>query len=303
MIKQRTLEYTISVTGKGVHSNEYCYLTLKPAPANTGIIFKRVDKNNKEILAKVTNICSESYSTDLKVEGVKVATIEHLMSALSGLGIDNVLVELDNDEVPILDGSAARFVSVIQGAGIKELEENKCFFVIEKEVMVQDGDKWAKVIPFNGYKLNIEIDFLDPAIKNTMQKLSIDLKHSSYVQSISRARTFGWQDTLKILQKNNRAKGSDAKNSIAIDKDGYISNKEVIRYEKDEFARHKILDVIGDLYLLGNNILCEYQAYKPGHSLTHKLLRKILEKEDNWSYKSFHKNNSPISFYGPYLYG
>ena len=281
MIRQCTLKNVIHATGIGLHTGEKVYLTLEPAPADTGIVFRRVDLDPVvSIVARPENVSDTRLSTSLEKQGVKISTVEHLMSALSGLGIDNAYVELSAPEVPIMDGSAGPFVFLLQSAGILEQEKPKRFIRIKKPVCVKEGDKWAQLEPFNGFKVSFAIDFNHPILQNSNQMATIDLSTTSFVKEISRARTFGFIDELEVLRAAGLVQGGSYDNAIVMD-GFHILNNDGLRYE-DEFVKHKILDGIGDLYLLGAPLIGAFSAYKSGHSLNNKLLRKLTATKSAW---------------------
>ena len=254
MIKQRTLKNIIRATGVGLHSGEKVYLTLKPAPVDTGIVFCRADLDPVvQIPARAENVGETTMSTTLVNGDTKVDTVEHLLSAMAGLGIDNAYVELSASEVPIMDGSAGPFVFLIQSAGLEEQDAPKKFIRILREVTVEDGDKRATFVPFEGFKVTFEIDFDHPVFRNRTQSASVDFSSTSFVKEVSRARTFGFMSDIEYLRKHNLALGGSVENAIVVDADGVL-NEDGLRYE-DEFVKHKILDAIGDLYLLGNRLI------------------------------------------------
>lgn len=302
MIKQRTLKNIIRATGVGLHTGEKVYLTLNPAPINTGIVFRRVDLPEVvEIKATPDNVGSTNLSTTLSKEGVQVSTIEHLMAAFAGLGIDNAYVDLSAPEVPIMDGSAAPFVFLIQSAGIEEQNAAKKFRRIRDKVLVQDGDKWASFEPFNGFKVSFQIDFNHPAFLDGNQFVSIDFSSTSFVREISRARTFGFMKDLEHLRQNNLALGGGLNNAVVVD-EYRVLNEDGLRYE-DEFVKHKVLDAIGDFYLSGDSIIGHFRGYKSGHALNNKLLRALLAQENAWEEITFvdeqQDSPMPISYAQP----
>ena len=299
MIGQRTLNNTIRATGVGLHSGEIVYLTLKPAPADTGIVFRRVDLDPVvEIAALAENVGETTMSTTLLKDGVRVDTVEHLLSAMAGLGIDNAYVELSAPEVPIMDGSAGPFVFLIQSAGIKEQGVLKKFIRIKRQVKVVDGDKWASFEPFDGFKVTFTIEFDHPVFKDRTQKASVDFSSTSFVKEVSRARTFGFISDFELLRSNNLALGASMDNAIAVG-DYRILNEDGLRYE-DEFVKHKVLDAIGDLYLLGNSLIGEFTGYKSGHGLNNILLRELIAQPDSWEVATFESlENAPISYVRP----
>jgi UDP-3-O-[3-hydroxymyristoyl] N-acetylglucosamine deacetylase len=301
MIKQRTLKNLIKATGITLHSGERAELVLRPAPANTGIIFQRVDLNPiVEIPALAANVGDTTLSTSLAKNGVKVATVEHLISALAGLGIDNAYVEVNANEVPIMDGSAGPFVFLVQSAGIKEQNAAKRFIRIKRKVTVHDGDKWARFEPFEGFKVTFTIEFDHPVFKMHSKTATLDFSSTSYVKEVSRARTFGFMAEFEKLRSMNLARGASLDNAIAID-DFRILNEDGLRYE-DEFVKHKILDAVGDLYLLGSSLIGSFTGHKSGHALNNKLLCKLLAKQDAWEYVTFEDATAaPISYLKPIL--
>lgn len=299
MIKQRTLKNVIRATGVGLHSGDTVYLTLRPATPDTGIVFRRVDLDPVvEFEAKAENVGETALSTTLVEQGHKVSTVEHLLSAFAGLGIDNAYIDLNAPEVPIMDGSAGPFVFLVQSAGIEEQAVAKKFIRIKKTVILEDGDKWAKFEPFDGFKVSFEIDFQHPAFTGRPQQVEVDFSSTSFVREVSRARTFGFMNDIEKLRENNLALGGSIDNAIVVD-DYRVVNEDGLRYE-DEFVRHKVLDAIGDLYLLGHSLIGEFSGYKSGHEVNNKLLRKLLEQEDAWELVSFEdEKDAPILFSRP----
>lgn len=298
MIPQRTLNNTIRATGVGLHSGEKVYLTLKPAPVNTGIVFRRTDLDPVvDIPANALNVGETTLSTTLVKEHAKVDTVEHLLSAMAGLGIDNAIVELSAQEVPIMDGSSGPFVFLVQSAGIAEQNAPKRFIRIKRKVEVREGDKIASFLPYDGFKVSFEIDFDHPVLKQSVQKASLDFSSTSYVKEVSRARTFGFTKDLEYMRSKNLALGGSVKNAIVVD-DYRVLNEDGLRYE-DEFVKHKILDAVGDLYLLGHSLIGEYIGYKSGHGLNNKLLRELLLQEDAWEFVEFAEESAPISYMRP----
>ena len=296
MIKQRTLKNTIRATGVGLHTGNKIYLTLRPAPIDTGIVFRRVDLENViDVLACPQNVSDTRFSTTIEMDGVRISTVEHLMSAFAGLGIDNAIVELTAPEVPIMDGSAGPFVFLLQSAGIEEQPAPKKFLRIKKHVRVEDENKWAAFEPFNGFKVTFTIDFEHPAFENSGKTASMDFSTTSFVKEVSRARTFGFMSDLETMQKNGFARGGGFDNAIVMD-DYRILNEDGLRYE-DEFVKHKILDAIGDLYLLGHPLLGEFSAYRSGHHLNNRLLRTLLQNQEAWELVSYDESDDvPIAF-------
>ena len=299
MIKQRTLKNVIRATGVGLHSGETVYLTLRPAAPNTGIVFRRVDLDPAvEIEAKAENVGETTLSTSLMQNGAHISTVEHLLSAFAGLGIDNAYIDVTAAEVPIMDGSAGPFVFLIQSAGIEEQSAAKQFIRIKKTVLIEDGDKWAKFEPFDGFKVSFTIDFDHPAFTGRPQQVDVDFSSTSFVREVSRARTFGFMNDIEKLRESNLALGGSMDNAIVVD-DYRIMNEDGLRYE-DEFVRHKVLDAIGDLYLLGHSLIGTFNGYKSGHELNNKLLRKLIEQTDAWELVSFDdEKDAPILFSRP----
>ncbi|MGV6850674.1 MAG: UDP-3-O-acyl-N-acetylglucosamine deacetylase [bacterium] len=299
MIKQRTLKNTIRATGVGLHSGEKIYLTLCPAPENSGITFRRTDLAGKpEIHARAENVGETSLSTTLVSENSRVDTVEHLLSAMAGLGIDNAIVELSAAEVPIMDGSAGPFVFLLQSAGIKEQSAAKKYIRIKKSVYVEDGDKWARFDPFDGFKVTFSIDFDHPVFQRHSSKSSIDFSTTSFVKEVSRARTFGFMRDIEALRAQNLVLGGSKDCAVVLD-DYRVLNEEGLRYE-DEFVKHKILDAIGDLYLLGHSLVGAFSGHKSGHALNNKLLRTLLADQEAWEEVSYPASGvAPISFLNP----
>ncbi|WP_428087479.1 UDP-3-O-acyl-N-acetylglucosamine deacetylase [Candidatus Thioglobus sp.] len=295
MIKQRTIKKTVKARGIGIHSGGMVNMTLIPAQAEHGVVFRRMDAGGKLVRAHNAFVNEVVLSTGLENKGVKVSTVEHLMSAFSALGIDNILVELDSFEVPIMDGSSAPFIFLVQSAGIEEQEAPKKFFVIHDTIRVENKDSWAQVSKFDGFKVSLEIDFNHKKVKESGQKLSIDFSEQSYLKEISRARTFGYMKDVEMLQRQNLALGASMDNAIALSDDDVL-NEDGMRYQ-NEFVKHKILDIVGDLYLLGANLIGHYEGYKTGHLLNDQLLSAILERPDTWSIQTFEEQDSPIQFY------
>lgn len=299
MIKQRTLKNVIRATGVGLHTGEKVYLTLRPAAPDTGIIFRRVDLDQPvEIPAIPENVGDTTLSTTLIKDGVRISTVEHLLSAMAGLGIDNAYVDLNAAEVPIMDGSAGPFVFLIQSAGIEEQNAPKRFIRIKKPVKVEDGDKWVLFEPFDGFKVAFTIDFDHPAFKEGTQTAEVDFSTTSFVREVSRARTFGFMSQIEQLRANNLALGGSLDNAVVVD-DYRVLNEDGLRYV-DEFVKHKILDSIGDLYLLGHSLIGAFSGHKSGHALNNKLLRTLLANEDAWEQVTFEEpGRAPISFAQP----
>jgi UDP-3-O-[3-hydroxymyristoyl] N-acetylglucosamine deacetylase len=284
MIKQRTLKNIIRATGVGLHTGDKVYMTLRPAAPNTGIVFRRTDLDPPvEIRARQDKVGDTRLSSTLVEGDVRVSTVEHLLSAMAGLGIDNAYVDLSAPEVPIMDGSAGPFVFLLQSAGIK----------------VQEGDKWASFEPFEGFKVGFSIDFNHPIISKRTSRAEIDFSTTSFVKEVSRARTFGFMRDIEMLRENNLALGGSMDNAVVLD-DYRVLNEDGLRYE-DEFVKHKILDAIGDLYLLGHSLIGAYHAHKSGHELNNKLLRALIADASAWEEVSYHEDPavSPISYAHP----
>ncbi|WP_369855003.1 UDP-3-O-acyl-N-acetylglucosamine deacetylase [Candidatus Thalassolituus haligoni] len=298
MIPQRTLKNTIRASGVGLHSGEKVYLTLKPAPVNTGIVFRRTDLDPVvDIPAHALNVGETTLSTTLVRDHAKVDTVEHLLSAMAGLGIDNAVVEVSAREVPIMDGSSGPFVFLLQSAGLMEQDAPKRFIRIKRRIEVKERDKTAAFLPYDGFKVSFEIDFDHPVLKQSVQKASLDFSSTSYVKEVSRARTFGFTKDLEYMRSKNLALGGSVKNAIVVD-DYRVLNEDGLRYE-DEFVKHKILDAVGDLYLLGHSLIGEYIGYKSGHGLNNCLLRELLAHEDAWEFVEFSEEAAPITYMRP----
>ncbi|MGB4812957.1 MAG: UDP-3-O-acyl-N-acetylglucosamine deacetylase [Methylophilaceae bacterium] len=298
MLKQRTLKKAISATGVGLHNGEKVTLTLRPAAANSGITFKRVDlPQPNELMATAQAVHDTRLCSALELNGVRVATVEHIMSALAGLGIDNVVIEVDASEIPIMDGSSGPFVYLIHEAGIAELDEPKKFIRIKKVVEIKDGDKWARFEPYHGFKIDFTIAFNHPVFENSGCQVKIDFATESYIEEISRARTFGFMHEVEYLRNNGLARGGSLENAIVLD-EYRVLNADGLRYE-DEFAKHKVLDAIGDLYMLGHPILGAFYAYKSGHALNNQLIRALMQDASAWEYATFdNKEDAPNEFLG-----
>ncbi len=299
MLRQRTLKNVIRATGVGLHTGEKVYLTLRPAPADTGIVFRRVDLPQPvEIAACLANVGDTRLSTTLVGGGVRIATVEHVLSAFAGLGIDNACVDVSAAEVPIMDGSAGPFVFLIQSAGIKEQNRPKRFVRIKRRVAAEDGDKYAVFEPYDGFKVDFAIDFDHPAFVSRVQVASVDLSTASYVKEVSRARTFGFLREIEALRQQNLALGGSMDNAVVVD-DYRVLNEEGLRYE-DEFVKHKILDAIGDLYLLGHPLIGAFSGYKSGHALNNRLLRTLTADETAWDLVTFEDaDRMPVSHMQP----
>jgi UDP-3-O-[3-hydroxymyristoyl] N-acetylglucosamine deacetylase len=299
MIKQRTLKNSIRTTGVGLHTGDKIHLTLLPAPIDSGIVFRRVDLNPPvEIKATARNVGETTLSTCLIKDDVRVSTVEHLMSAMAGMGIDNAIVELTGPEIPIMDGSAGPFVFLIQSAGVQEQNAPKKFVRIKKEVTLRDGDKFATFLPFDGFKVSFSIEFDHPVFKDRRPQTELEFSSASFVKDISRARTFGFMHEIEYLRSKGLARGGSMDNAIVVDQ-YRILNEEGLRFE-DEFVKHKVLDAVGDLYMLGNSLICEYKAHKSGHSLNNRALRLLLEQPDAWELVTFEDTQSaPITYIEP----
>jgi UDP-3-O-[3-hydroxymyristoyl] N-acetylglucosamine deacetylase len=296
MIKQRTLRNTIRATGVGLHTGDKVYLTLRPAEPNTGIRFRRVDLEQPiTIKATPSNVGETVLSTTLVDGDIKISTVEHLLSALAGLGIDNAIIDVSAAEVPIMDGSAGPFVFLLQSAGVEEQDCPKQYIRIKETVRVEEGDKWASFEPFDGFKVTFTIDFEHPAFAESVKTATMDFSSTTFVKEVSRARTFGFMRDIEMLRKNNLALGGSLDNAIVVD-DSKVLNEDGLRYA-DEFVKHKILDAIGDLYLLGHSLIGQFTGYKSGHGLNNKLLRTLLENTDAWEKITFDDEGlAPISF-------
>jgi UDP-3-O-[3-hydroxymyristoyl] N-acetylglucosamine deacetylase len=298
MIRQRTLKNAIRATGVGLHTGEKIYLTLRPAPANTGIVFCRVDLDPPvQIRASLENVGETRLSTTLVKGGARISTVEHLLSAMAGLGIDNAYVDLSAPEVPIMDGSAGPFVFLIQSAGIEEQQASKRFIRIKRAVEVRDGDKTARVDPFDGFKVGFTIEFDHPVFKSNTRHSEIDFSATSFVKEVSRARTFGFIAEIEQLHERELALGGSIDNAVVLD-DYRVLNEDGLRY-RDEFVKHKILDVIGDLYLLGSGMIGAFSGYKSGHELNNKLLRTLMDDVTAWERVTFDKVTPPPAFIQP----
>lgn len=286
MLKQRTLKSLIRASGVGLHSGVKVTMALRPAAPDTGIVFRRVDLPQPvEIRADALLVGDTRMCSCLEVDGVKVGTVEHLMSAFAGLGIDNAYVDLDAAEVPILDGSAAPFVFLIQSAGIEEQPAAKKFIRVTRPVEVRDGDKWARFEPYDGYKLTFSIIFNHPAIDKSAQSVSVDFAEQSYTREVARARTFGFMQDVEMLRENGLALGGGLENAIVLD-EYRVLNSDGLRYG-DEFVKHKVLDAVGDLYLLGHPLLAAFTAHKSGHALNNMLARQLLQERESWEWATF----------------
>ena len=286
MIRQCTLKNVIRASGVGLHSGRKTHLSLRPAPPNTGVVFRRVDLDDVvEIKACPENVGDTTLSTTLNRGKVRVSTVEHLLSAMAGLGIDNAYVDVSAPEVPIMDGSAGPFVFLIQSAGIEHQNAPKQFIRIRKPVAVEDGNKWARFEPFEGFKVSFSIEFDHPAFHRSVSRATVDFSTTSFVKEVSRARTFGFVRDLERLRENNLALGGTLDNAIIVD-DYRVLNEDGLRYE-DEFVKHKVLDAIGDLYLLGHSLIGSFDGHKSGHKLNNKLLKTLVADKSAWELATF----------------
>jgi UDP-3-O-[3-hydroxymyristoyl] N-acetylglucosamine deacetylase len=296
MLRQRTLKNIIRATGVGLHTGEKVYLTLRPAAVDTGIVFRRVDlASPQEIKAAPHHVGDTRLSSTLELDGVKVSTVEHLMSALAGLGIDNAYVDLTAPEVPIMDGSASPFIFLLQSAGIEEQAAAKKFIRIKKTVRVDEGEKWVRFDPYNGFRIDFSIDFAHPVFDKSSQSASVDFSATSYIKEVARARTFGFMQDVEFLRSQGLALGGSLDNAVVMD-EYRVLNSDGLRYE-DEFVRHKVLDAIGDLYLLGHPLIGAFSGHKSGHALNNKLLRHLMADAEAWEFVSFDRaEDAPPAF-------
>jgi len=299
VINQRTLKNVIRATGVGIHTGEKVFMTLRPAAVNTGIVFRRTDLDPAvEVPAFATHVGDTSMNTTLEHNGVRVSTVEHLMSAFAGLGIDNAYVDLSNAEVPIMDGSAGPFVFLIQSAGIEEQTAAKRFIRVLEPVEVRKDDKWARIDPFAGFRVSFKIEFNHPVFRSHQSFASVDFSTTSYLKEIARARTFGFMRDIEMLRERNLVLGGSMDNAVVLD-DYRVLNEDGLRYE-DEFVKHKVLDAIGDLYLLGHGLIGAYSGYKSGHELNNLLLRSLLEQPSAWEEVTFDDSEAmPVSYAHP----
>lgn len=297
MIKQRTLKQSVSAIGVGLHKGEKVKVTLRPASANTGIVFRRVDLEPVVDIKATPDAVGETTLCTCLVnpDNVKISTVEHILSAIAALGIDNLIIDVDAPEIPIMDGSALPFVYLIQSVGIETLNAAKRFLRIKKPIRVEEGDKWAELLPYEGFKVNFAIEFDHPVIANTCQKLTMDFSTCSYIKEISRARTFGFMKDIQFLRSHDLALGGSLENAIVLDEYRML-NKNELRYD-DEFVKHKILDAIGDLYMGGVSILGEFNAFKSGHGVNNMLLREVFKQTDAWEWLTYEDEaNAPIKY-------
>src|SRR5262245_60386249 len=296
MVGQRTLKNSIRASGVGLHTGKKVLMVLRPALADTGIVFRRTDiANSEDIPARAENVGETALGTTLVKGDSKVSTVEHLLSAFAGLGVDNACIEVSAPEVPIMDGSAGPFVFLLQSAGIEEQGVPKRFVRIKKTLRVEEGDKWAQFAPFDGFKVNFEIEFSHPLFKKRSQTSSMDFSTTSFLKEISRARTFGFKRDIESMRAQNLALGGNLDNAIVLD-DSRVLNEDGLRYQ-DEFVKHKILDAIGDLYLLGHSLIGEFSGYKSGHALNNRLLRALIADRSAWREVTFETlDDAPISY-------
>ncbi len=297
MIKQRTVKHIIQATGVGLHTGKKVTLIMRPAPANTGVIYRRTDLNPPVNLpADATSVRDTMLCTCLVNEhDVRISTIEHINAALAGLGIDNIIIDVDADEIPIMDGSASPFVFLLLDAGIEELNSMKKFLCLKDRIRVEDGDKWAELSPYNGFRLDFTIDFNHPAINASSQRYRLDFSDDSFVRQISRARTFGFMRDIEYLQSRGLALGGSVDCAIVLD-ESRVLNKDGLRFT-DEFVRHKVLDALGDLFMCNHNIIGAFTGYKSGHALNNKLLQAVLAKKETWELVTFqNESEMPLAF-------
>ncbi len=298
MIYQKTLANVIRAKGIGLHTGKQIELTMRPAPANTGICFRRIDLQPPvEIPARLDQVGDTRLSTSLIKDGIRVSTVEHLLSALSGIGIDNAIIDLNGEEVPIMDGSAGPFVFLIQSAGIVDQAEPKRYLRVLRSISVQDGERSAQLDPFSGFKVGFTIDFEHPLLKGRTSTSEIDFSKTSFVRQVSRARTFGFMRDIHKLHENNLALGGSLENAVVLD-DYRVINKDGLRYE-DEFVKHKVLDVVGDLYLLGYSLIGSFTGKKSGHELNNRLLQLLISQKDAWELVTFEDEIDLPSWIGP----
>lgn len=299
MISQRTLKNVIRATGVGIHSGEKVFMTLRPAAVNTGIIFRRTDLDPVvEVPARAEYVSDTSMNTTLERDGVRVSTVEHLMSALAGMGIDNAYVDVSNVEVPIMDGSAGPFVFLVQSAGIQEQSAPKKFIRVTEPLEVRQGDKWARLEPHDGFRVSFKIDFNHPVINSRRSFTSVDFSTTSFLKEVARARTFGFMRDIEMLRARNLILGGSMDNAVVLD-DYRVLNEDGLRYE-DEFVKHKVLDAIGDLYLLGHPLIGAFSGYKSGHELNNALLLKLQARSECWEEVTFEDEaEAPVSFTHP----
>ncbi len=288
MLKQRTLKTIVRATGVGLHGGVKVTIALRPAAPGTGIVFRRVDLDPPvDLKADPYSVGDTRLASCLLQGEVKIATVEHLMSALAGLGIDNLYIDVDAAELPIMDGSAAPFVFLLQSAGILEQNAAKKFLRVKKRVEVKEGDKWARLEPYEGFRLSFSIAFNHPAVSQTGTQVTIDFAEHSYAREVARARTFGFMQDVEMMRDNGLALGGSLENAIVMD-EYRVLNSDGLRYA-DEFAKHKLLDAVGDLYLVGHPLLAAFTAHKSGHALNNALLRALLADQSAWEFASFER--------------
>ena len=295
-MRQRTLRHSIKATGVSLHTGEKVFMTLKPAPVDTGIVFRRIDLDPVLAFpALAENVGDTTLSTSLMVGVGRVSTVEHLMAALAGLGVDNAIIDLTAEEVPIMDGSAAPFVFLLQSAGVVEQDAPKKFVRIKRKLTVEDADKVASLLPYEGFKVSFTIDFDHPVFRDRTAHAELDFSTASFEEEVSRARTFGFLHEIEYLRSRGLARGGSVDNAIVVD-EYRILNQEGLRYE-DEFVRHKVLDAVGDLYLLGHCLIGEFRAYKSGHALNNALVRALIAQPDAWEMVTFDASNpAPVAY-------
>ena len=289
MIRQRTLKSLVKATGVGLHGGRKVQLVLRPAAPDTGIVFHRIDLDPPiDFPADPYSVCDTRMCSGLERGGAKVGTVEHLMSALAGLGIDNLHVDVDAPEIPILDGSSGPFVFLLQSAGIEEQKAPKRFLRVKKPVQYEEGDKWVRLEPYDGFRLTFSIVFNHPAIDKTSTSVTVDFAEQSYIRDVARARTFGFMQDVEFMRANGLALGGSLDNAIVMD-EYRVLNADGLRYA-DEFVKHKVLDAIGDLYLCGHPLMASYSAHKAGHALNNQILRVLLEDQSAWEIVTFEQD-------------
>lgn len=296
MIKQRTLKSAISATGVGLHSGQKVKLTLRPAAPDTGVIFCRTDLVAAPTIKAEPHAVSETrLSTTIGTGEARIATVEHLMSALAGLGIDNLYIDISASEVPIMDGSAGPFIFLLQSAGVVEQSAAKKYIRVRKPVLIEDTDKWARFDPHHGFKIDFKIDFPHPAFNTEHNSVTVDFARTSYVKEVARARTFGFMQDVEALRNQGLALGGSLDNAIVMD-EYRVLNNDGLRYD-DELVKHKVLDAVGDLYMLGHPLIGAFSAYRSGHALNNKLVRALLADAAAWEFKTFdHPDQVPAVF-------
>ena len=297
MLKQSTIKKSVKTVGVGLHSGTKVELTLRPAEINTGIVFRRVDLTPPvEFSVSAQSVGDTRMASTLLRDGVKISTVEHVMSACAGLGIDNLVIDVSAEEIPIMDGSSAAFIYLLESAGIVEQTVPKRFIRIKHTIEVIDGDKWVRLDPFEGFKVTLAIEFNHPAFNRAPQTVEIDFSSHSYIDEISRARTFGFMHEVESMRSHGLGLGGNLENAVVID-DEYVLNPGGLRFP-DEFVRHKILDAIGDLYIVGHPLIAAFSGFKSGHALNNALLRKLLETPSAWEFVSFSEvADAPSSFH------